>query len=110
MGGKLKTQDKLKDWDKYEQDNLLCSLYSQVMDTHEHLIFECPFSRDTWGAVRKLARLDAAPSIWNNIIELNIISLIGMNISRNIIGKLVLGATAYFIWQERNHRLFKKNS
>lgn len=50
----------------------------------------------------------SSPSVWHRIID----ELSQLKANRNIwsvIRRLVLGATVYFIWQERNTRLFKSN-
>ncbi|XP_022032322.1 uncharacterized protein LOC110933405 [Helianthus annuus] len=80
---KLKTQDKLKQWDVGSATNLnlmSCPLCCSEPDSHEHLFFECSFSMQEVPAKKSM---------------------------RSVIGRLLLAATAYFIWQERNHRLFK---
>lgn len=39
-----------------------------------------------------------------------LVSIYKKNHAWNIIGRLVFGASVYFVWQERNNRLFKKGA
>ncbi|GKF45921.1 hypothetical protein Tco_0135723, partial [Tanacetum coccineum] len=72
-----------------------------------HLFFMCPFSNDVWDHMKKLAGLDR---VVHHVYV--IIHHIGPKAKRRsshiVIAKLVVAASAYFIWQERNWRLFKK--
>ncbi|GKF04253.1 hypothetical protein Tco_0034921 [Tanacetum coccineum] len=43
----------------------------------------------------------------DSVIQL-ILPFAGRKSSRSVISKLVLAAAAYFLWQERNNRLFRK--
>nr|GEW10110.1 putative reverse transcriptase domain-containing protein [Tanacetum cinerariifolium] len=85
LRGSLKTQDKLS-----------------------HLFFECSFSSHVWCLVRSLAELDCIPPLIHlNVIHLHLIS--SQRTTRSIIGRLVVAATTYLIWLERNNRLFKNS-
>ncbi|GJR61141.1 reverse transcriptase zinc-binding domain-containing protein [Tanacetum coccineum] len=82
MRNSLRTQDKLRQWDVGDGTdlNLLqCALCESQKDSHPHLFFECAFSSKVWQLVFHLADLDQVPP-----------------------------PTSYFIWMERNNRLFKK--
>lgn len=46
---------------------------------------------------------------WSDIVDF-LKPLSWRNFLGNIIGRLILGATSYFLWQERNFRLYKKGS
>ncbi|GJX97614.1 ribonuclease H-like domain-containing protein, partial [Tanacetum coccineum] len=103
---KLKTQDMLRNWDA----NLgnVCSLCETQPDSLEHLFFECPFSQVVWSHMKVYAGLDASAHDLYLIIS-NFLSLAKRKASRSVIAKLVVSASAYFLWQERNGRLFKKH-
>ncbi|GJR41382.1 hypothetical protein Tco_1217066 [Tanacetum coccineum] len=61
-----------------------------------------------WFKVKRFAGLsNSMPSI-DSIIH-DIIPFAKRKSSRSIIAKLVVAATTYFIWQERNNRMFKKS-
>ncbi|GJR30422.1 auxin efflux carrier [Tanacetum coccineum] len=104
---KLKTQDRICSWDV---SNSLASTYplcEAILDSHEHLFFMCPFLNDVWNHMKWLAGLDR---VSHDIYK--IIAYFDVNARRRsshiVIAKLVVAASAYFIWQERNWRLFKK--
>ncbi|GJW32963.1 reverse transcriptase zinc-binding domain-containing protein [Tanacetum coccineum] len=104
---KLKTQDRVYVWDVSNTLGSTCSLCEATPDSHEHLFFMCPFSNDVWDHMKKLAGLDR---VVHDVYA--IIHHIGPKAKRRsshiVIAKLVVAASAYFIWQERNWRLFKK--
>ncbi|GJY61990.1 hypothetical protein Tco_0462647 [Tanacetum coccineum] len=88
--------------------DLSCSLCDLQEDSHEHLFFECNFSKQVWFKVKRFTGLsNSMPSI-DSIIH-DIIHFAKRKSSRSIIAKLVVAATTYFIWQERNNRMFKKS-
>ncbi|GJU01385.1 putative reverse transcriptase domain, reverse transcriptase zinc-binding domain protein [Tanacetum coccineum] len=104
---KLKTQDRVSVWDVSNAIGSTCSLCETTPDSHEHLFFICPFSNAVWSHMKSKAGLDR---VSHDIYA--IVDHIGGNASRKstciVIAKLVVAASAYFIWQERNWRLFKK--
>ncbi|GJY13470.1 putative reverse transcriptase domain-containing protein [Tanacetum coccineum] len=79
---KLKTQDLLRSWD----DTGLLTV---------------------WANVKVLAGLQNSGSSFNSNVSI-IRPLAKRRTSLGVIAKLVFAASAYFIWQERNGRLFKK--
>ncbi|GKD04599.1 hypothetical protein Tco_1179573, partial [Tanacetum coccineum] len=81
---KLKTQDLLRSWDD-------TGLLTQV-----------------WANVKVLAGLQNSGSSFNSNVSI-IRPLAKRRTSLGVIAKLVFAASAYFIWQERNGRLFKKD-
>ncbi|GKD75688.1 reverse transcriptase domain, reverse transcriptase zinc-binding domain protein, partial [Tanacetum coccineum] len=105
---RLKTQDKLRAWDHVDWSNLTCALCELQPDSHEHLFFDCVFSQQVWSRVKDLAGLpNSVPSI-DDILH-DISPFAKKRTSKSIVAKLVVDAAAYFIWQERNGRLFKES-
>ncbi|GJX71240.1 reverse transcriptase domain, reverse transcriptase zinc-binding domain protein [Tanacetum coccineum] len=107
---KLKTQDRLQQWDVGPDTNLnllKCPLCNVVPDSHSHLFFECTYSSQVWSQIRVLIDM-------NNIdprIEDVLAFIIPVSKSKSvvsIISRIVLAATTYYLWNERNSRLFKK--
>ncbi|GJZ79036.1 reverse transcriptase domain, reverse transcriptase zinc-binding domain protein [Tanacetum coccineum] len=110
MGNSLKTQDRVRQWDVVSDTdlNLLrCALCKAPHDSHSHLFFECPFSAKVWLYVRNLAGMDLIPPNLHDIIS-HLQPMQNKRTAKSIFGKLILASTAYFIWLERNNRLFKK--
>ncbi|GKD24017.1 hypothetical protein Tco_1225720 [Tanacetum coccineum] len=103
---RLKTQDLLRHWDNVNYLHVTCSLCESQPDSHEHLFFECSFSQQVWNQVKGVAGLASSnASIYDTIDD--IIPFAARKTSKSVIAKLVVAATSYFIWQERNGRLFK---
>ncbi|XP_071739508.1 uncharacterized protein [Rutidosis leptorrhynchoides] len=75
---KLKTQDKLKPWEvNASTASNVCVLCKAHQESHDHLFFECPYSKHVWSLV-----------------------------ARVVVSKILFSASVYFIWQERKSRLF----
>ena len=109
MQRKLKTQDLLKQWDVGDNTNLnlfQCPLCELEPDSHEHLFFECLFAREVWSSV--LSRCELCIPTTLEGITYWLIPIARKHSVTSILGKLVFAASSYFIWQERNARLFKK--
>ncbi|XP_071728519.1 uncharacterized protein [Rutidosis leptorrhynchoides] len=100
---KLKTQDKLQTWEVNDTQILLCSLCNSCPDSHNHLFFDCPFSNEVWRKAQQVIKLPFWSFNWKDFP--GIISPIASLNSAN--AKLMYAATIYYIWQERNRRLFK---
>ncbi|GJU66584.1 protein LAZ1, partial [Tanacetum coccineum] len=111
MRRSLKMKDKMRPWDvgpDIDPSLMKCSLCDSLMDSHEHLFFECSFSSKVWLFILHLARMESVAPILEDIITWFL--LIATKHSFNsIVGKLLFGAAAYYIWIERNNRLFKKS-
>ncbi|GJR74662.1 homeodomain-like protein [Tanacetum coccineum] len=110
MRNRLKTQDRVRQWDVGSDTDLNLlrfGLCKAQRDSHSHLFFECPFSAKVWLYVRDLAGMDLIPPNLHDIIS-HLQPMQNKRTARSIFGKLILAPTAYFIWLERNNRLFKK--
>ncbi|GJU45995.1 hypothetical protein Tco_1203261 [Tanacetum coccineum] len=64
---------------------------------------------DVWSMVRMLSGMDSVSPRFEYVVEFLIPSSKGRS-ARSIISRIVMAATFYFIWQERNARLCKKKS
>nr|GFA35420.1 putative RNA-directed DNA polymerase, eukaryota, reverse transcriptase zinc-binding domain protein [Tanacetum cinerariifolium] len=104
---KLKTQDLIPAWDVSSSLGVVCSLCESNPDLQDHLFFECPVSCGIWNGVKGLAGLNASnPNIYDIIQDL--LPIVKHRTTVSVIAKLVVAASAYYVWQERNWRLFKK--
>ncbi|GKB88673.1 homeodomain-like protein [Tanacetum coccineum] len=111
LRGSLRTQDKLRQWDVGESTDLSllrCPLCNLIPDSHEHLFFACSFSSQVWRYVRSMADMDLLPPTLHQIVT-HLAPMAKHRTARNVIGRLLLAASAYFIWIERNNRLFKNS-
>nr|GEX76525.1 hypothetical protein [Tanacetum cinerariifolium] len=96
-------------WEVNSDLTVICPLCETQPDSHEHLFFDCPFSQQVWSCVQQIAGLTGAgPSLASIITHLLPISK--RKSSNSCIGKLVVAAVAYFIWHERNSRMFNKDA
>lgn len=110
MGEGLKTQDRMRQWDVATNINLVdlkCVFCLSQADSHSHFFFECSFSMAVWNKVKVISNLSHVNSKWHDLVSA-LISLSKRNVLSNIIVRLSLCVTAYYIWQERNLRNHKK--
>ena len=54
--GRLSTKDRLKSWGILNED--ICNLCGKETETHNHLFFDCKFSKRVW-AIQKLKNLQS---------------------------------------------------
>ncbi|GJX93653.1 reverse transcriptase domain, reverse transcriptase zinc-binding domain protein [Tanacetum coccineum] len=106
---KLKTQDRLRQWDvgpNIDLNLLRCPLCELVPDSHSHLFFECSFASQVWFQVRAFTGMSSVPPRFVDVLAFLILSK-GSSLS-NVISRIVLATMTYCLWNERNSRLFKK--
>lgn len=97
----------MKSWEfpsNVKIDLLKCVLCNTHSEWHQHLFFECSYASQVWSKVKGYTNILVADIKWDAIVN----QLIPM--SKSNIGRLALGATSYFIWQERNLRIHKKGA
>ncbi|GJR45831.1 reverse transcriptase domain, reverse transcriptase zinc-binding domain protein [Tanacetum coccineum] len=109
MKQRLKTQDKLSSWDVSGSLMTSCPLCDLQPDSLEHLFFECTFSMQIWSHMSRYAGMNSVGPVFTQIVSA-IMPFAKRKSSRSVIAKLVLAACAYFVWQERNERLFKNST
>ncbi|GKA57389.1 hypothetical protein Tco_0756577 [Tanacetum coccineum] len=105
---RLKTQDKICSWDVSSSLSMLCLLCDLQPDSHEHLFFECSFSQQVWNYMKTYAGMSTSVPVFSSTLA-SLIPIAKRKSSKSVIAKMVIAACAYYIWQERNWRLFKKN-
>ncbi|GKA05183.1 RNA-directed DNA polymerase, eukaryota, reverse transcriptase zinc-binding domain protein [Tanacetum coccineum] len=97
------SMDKLTVWRPNE--DFKCVLCNKCSDSHNHLFFTCEFSKEVWNELLKKLNVSLSRS-WDQIID----EIKDLPANRNIwsiVRRLVCGAAVYYIWQERNNRLFR---
>ncbi|GJR83053.1 MACPF domain-containing protein CAD1 [Tanacetum coccineum] len=103
-------EDKLKQWDvgiKTDLNLFRCPLCDIQSDSHANLFFECNFSKQVWMYIQHLADMDVVlPTLTH--ITLHLQSLAKKRTTKSILGRLLLAASSYYVWLERNNKLFKK--
>ncbi|GJV19062.1 hypothetical protein Tco_1368082 [Tanacetum coccineum] len=103
---RLKKQDCLSSWDVTAGLAVVCPLCETQPDSHDHLFFDCSFSQQVWSRVKHLAGLIGSGSSFDLIVSI-LLPIAKRKSSKSCIGKLVVAAAAYFVWQERNSCLIK---
>ncbi|XP_022004512.1 uncharacterized protein LOC110902080 [Helianthus annuus] len=102
---KLKTQDIMSKWGNANFNLLCCSLCTLGPDSHGHLFFECNYANQIWIGVRDKAGMGMVQNKWDAIFDY-LVGIAQSKTADHVIAKLVVNATAYFVWEERNKRLF----
>ncbi|GJU33531.1 hypothetical protein Tco_1181885 [Tanacetum coccineum] len=87
--------------------DIKCGFCKKCSDSSPHLFFQCDFSMKIWRKMIKLSYLMDMQFNLQDVIE-SMAGRRGMKSIGNMVNKLILAATVYFIWQERNFRLFKE--
>ncbi|XP_022003175.1 uncharacterized protein LOC110900598 [Helianthus annuus] len=105
---KLKTQDRLSIWEAGSATNLnlmCCPLCRNNRNSRDHLFFKCVFASKVWHEVKKMVDLDTVTDTWSSVLTW-IEQHSTTKSLEGIATKLIIAASTYFIWQERNSRLF----
>ncbi|GJV75755.1 reverse transcriptase domain, reverse transcriptase zinc-binding domain protein [Tanacetum coccineum] len=110
MRRRLKTHDRMRQWDvgpDIDLNLLRCSLCKAQPDSHDHLFFECPYSSRVWLQVLHMADIQFASSKWCDIMDW-LLPISKQSNVLSIVGRLLVAAVSYYIWQERNNRIHGK--
>ncbi|GKD09550.1 RNA-directed DNA polymerase, eukaryota, reverse transcriptase zinc-binding domain protein [Tanacetum coccineum] len=79
----------------------------KVKDSHDHLFFKCKFAEQVWGKLRdKMGKIRSSYELKHIVMDFSQ-SKAKRNLGK-VINRLVLAAAVYYIWQERNWRIFKQ--
>ncbi|GKA41366.1 RNA-directed DNA polymerase, eukaryota, reverse transcriptase zinc-binding domain protein [Tanacetum coccineum] len=100
---RLNTQDRLTKW--YPGKIMTCPLCEECPDSHEHLFFKCAYSATIWSDLKEKIKMGDISNEWDDVMD-KIIRMACNNSIRSIVRRLVFAASIYFIWNERNKRLF----
>ncbi|KAJ0939765.1 hypothetical protein HanRHA438_Chr02g0064921 [Helianthus annuus] len=95
-------------WEAGSISNLIlmcCPLCHHDRDSRDHLFFQCSFATKIWDSVRKMVNMESVNNTWSSIMQWMIQNANSRKLDR-IVGKLLIAAATYFVWQERNNRLF----
>ncbi|GJY31531.1 RNA-directed DNA polymerase, eukaryota, reverse transcriptase zinc-binding domain protein [Tanacetum coccineum] len=94
---------RLEKW--YPSKKFKCGLCNKEPDSHEHLFFKCVYAQYIWKKICRMAKLKLKEDNWGNILE-EMSKDKSQGSIWGVIRKLCLAASVYFIWHERNRRLF----
>ena len=83
-----------------------CMLCDQHTETHEHLFFQCPYSTFVWNTVSNEAHVHCPFATWDRLLQWASTVYMKKNDITHMIARLMLSTIVYFIWHERNNRVF----
>ncbi|GJU41838.1 RNA-directed DNA polymerase, eukaryota, reverse transcriptase zinc-binding domain protein [Tanacetum coccineum] len=96
--------NQLKKWGNQTVNR--CCLCLNDSEDLKHLFFKCSYAKKVWGMVLSMTDIDNIKYEWEEIIHLLINAGNGNNIN-SVCRRLMLGASVYNIWNERNRRIFQ---
>ncbi|GKE65844.1 RNA-directed DNA polymerase, eukaryota, reverse transcriptase zinc-binding domain protein, partial [Tanacetum coccineum] len=99
---KLLNQDRIMKWRPKEK--LKCALCGKCNDSHGHLFFQCSFSAEIWEELQLMMNWKS-PQYWKDIAN-DFAKMKHHNNIWSIVRRFVHGAAVYYVWQERNRRVF----
>ncbi|KAF7128948.1 hypothetical protein RHSIM_Rhsim10G0040700 [Rhododendron simsii] len=105
--GRLSTKDILHQWGV--QVDEICPLCGCEQETHQHLFFECSYSASVWASVWSKSSSTRVPITLAALLEWFVQSVKGNSFKSKIL-KCSLAATVYFVWRERNLRVFQQKT
>ncbi|PWA42372.1 reverse transcriptase zinc-binding domain-containing protein [Artemisia annua] len=83
-----------------------CPLCHNDNEDLQHLFFQCNFSSEVWSEAKEMAEINYEERNWQELIRRFVNDCVNKNIGW-VVRRLTLAASIYFIWQERNGRIFK---
>ncbi|KAJ6952190.1 hypothetical protein NC653_041365 [Populus alba x Populus x berolinensis] len=102
--GRLHTMDRLQMAGIISNAScILCGLHTE---THGHLFFECPTSQLVWQTVNAKANIYWPCCTWQNLLQWGTTHYSRKKDIQHLIARLVLSASVYILWHERNKRVF----
>lgn len=102
---RLSTKDRLIAWGALNDGG--CVSCNGDLECHSHLFFACQFT--TWILLRIRGRCGVSPHAWDLNSEVQWgISNCRKGSVQSLLLKLSLSASIYYIWKERNSRIFQE--
>lgn len=90
--------------------NATCVLCSSNIETHRHLFFDCPFSNMVWQSVSLKVPIRWPRLDWFLFLRWAMVRLKKKDDPVFLVARITFAACVYFIWYERNRRIFDKSS
>lgn len=84
-----------------------CTLCATDEENHDHLFFYCPYTTTVWNNLTTLANIQWPRQSWANMLRWAGISFSKRQGFHNLLARNILATTTYFIWTERNRRIFQ---
>ena len=101
---RLPTMDRLQAWGL--EVTGICVLCKQEMESRNHMFFSCAYSKQIWKEILILCGLKRATYGWEEELQWAYKNFKGKSLT-SIILRSTWSAYIYFVWKERNGRLYK---
>ncbi|KAK9048398.1 hypothetical protein SSX86_032639 [Deinandra increscens subsp. villosa] len=88
---------------------MCCPLCYANFDSIDHLFFRCSYSASVWSTIRTKLGLGDINHVWTDII-LKLCAVAGSKSFESIVARIGVAAASYYVWQERNNRLFRNQT
>lgn len=105
MQRRLYTKDRLEKWGI--QTDQMCSLCKQEQETHQHLFSSCTVAARIWSKLLKWLCITRNTAGWEEELEWAITHATGKAMQDEVY-RMTLSAAVYYVWQERNYRIFQR--
>ena len=99
--GRLYTQDR---WFNQDPD-MRCMLCNNSEEDHQHLFFQCEWSKQLWNMIKMKCKIQAPEQTWHSLISWLSNAWRTKNL-RTLSWNLSFATTVYHIWMERNSRFY----
>ncbi|XP_075099181.1 uncharacterized protein LOC142176040 [Nicotiana tabacum] len=86
-----------------------CELCKEENETMQHLFFECKVTREVWERLLKWQGIQRSLMTWDEEVELASKEMEGKTQKAEVY-RMTLASCIYYIWIERNSRIFKAKS
>ncbi|KAE8724823.1 hypothetical protein F3Y22_tig00009840pilonHSYRG00015 [Hibiscus syriacus] len=83
-----------------------CGLCRSGFESRDHIFSDCAYAVGVWHAILHACALNLGPLCWNDLVCWLLLNLKGKSLLVHIL-KLAWSGFIYFIWEERNHGLFR---
>ena len=103
--GRLDTHDRRSHWDP----SLRCYLCGIQAEDHSHLFFNCTFSSQIWRLFQLKCGISIPHLDWFSLIGWLSLTWKDGSLS-NVLSKICMATSVYYIWSERNLRAHSNNS
>ncbi|XP_071714705.1 uncharacterized protein [Rutidosis leptorrhynchoides] len=104
LKNRLTTQDRLQVW--YPNQTYKCLLCSGCRDSIDHLFFQSGYALNVWRKLKLMLLYRGLPNKFHEVVSRLMIFPSSKKIW-NVVNRLIVAVLVYFVWQERNLRLFK---
>ncbi|XP_075076500.1 uncharacterized protein LOC142163143 [Nicotiana tabacum] len=101
--GRLNTKDKLVSWGV--RDEQVCPLCEEDNESINHFFFSCVWSANVWVKLLQWLGIHRAAMCWQDELKWAILHMRRKTVVA--IYRMVLAGSIYFLWQERNLRIFQ---